>query len=167
MGGYVRSRFHSPSCLYVNLASPCAGRAGKVCSGEMSATASTRRSRSAIGCTECAPTSSADRLNPLAYIIVADETAVKTLMRVLGFALALGMAGHTRADEGIVAEATPAFDWNIYHAREVACREADRIASQSAGAPRSIFAILSATIAGWRWSRTLGSEGRRTPYQSG
>ena len=41
-------------------------------------------------------------------------------------ALALVVAGPALAGER-VAEATPAFEWDLYHDRQDACREVDRI----------------------------------------
>jgi hypothetical protein len=46
------------------------------------------------------------------------------------FVLALVAAVPAFAGERTVSEATPAFDWNLYHDRQDACREADRIAAQ-------------------------------------
>ncbi len=53
-------------------------------------------------------------------------------MKTIILALALGVSVPAFAGERTVAEATPALDWNIYHAREIACREADRIAAKCA-----------------------------------
>ena len=55
-------------------------------------------------------------------------------LRYTGAALALAPCATVPAlaSEITVAEATPALDWNIYHAREIACREADRIDAQCA-----------------------------------
>jgi len=46
--------------------------------------------------------------------------------------LALAAAVPAIAGERVVSEATPAFDWDLYHAPQDACREADRIAAQCA-----------------------------------
>jgi hypothetical protein len=48
---------------------------------------------------------------------------------ILVLALVLGATGPALAGHRTVAEATPAFDWDLfYHGRQDACRKADRIA---------------------------------------
>jgi hypothetical protein len=51
-------------------------------------------------------------------------------MKPIILALALVAIGHvSHAGERTVSEATPAFDWDLYHDRQDACREADRLAA--------------------------------------
>jgi hypothetical protein len=44
-------------------------------------------------------------------------------------ALALVIAAPALAGERVLSEATPAFDWGLYHGRQDACSEKDRIAA--------------------------------------
>ena len=50
-------------------------------------------------------------------------------MKPIILALALAAAVPAFGGERTVSEATPAFDWDLYHERQDACREADRIAA--------------------------------------
>jgi hypothetical protein len=54
------------------------------------------------------------------------------LVTAIVIALTLGLvaAFPAFAGEQTVSEATPAFDWDLYHDRQDACREKDRIAAQ-------------------------------------
>jgi hypothetical protein len=55
---------------------------------------------------------------------------MKWVVKPAVIALVLVVAGPVLAGERTLSEATPALDWDLYHDRQDACREADRIAAQ-------------------------------------